>query len=113
MTSGRSLHNSDLYAGSLEQAALLRAGRAAEADLEAIAEEIESMGKTEKRELVSRLRPSCCISSNGAISRPIAARRGGRRSPTLATRSSTISRTIPVSRPYSIVRWSRLTDRRV
>jgi hypothetical protein len=33
----------------------LRAGRAAEADLEAIAEEIESMGKTEKRELVSRL----------------------------------------------------------
>ena len=33
----------------------MREGRLAEADLEAIAEEIESMGKTEKRELVSRL----------------------------------------------------------
>ncbi len=51
----RSLHDSDFYAWSLEQAALLRAGRVAEADLTAIAEEIESMGKTEKRELVSRL----------------------------------------------------------
>jgi hypothetical protein len=55
MTSRRSLHDSDFYAWSLEQAALLRAGRAAEADLEAIADEIDSMGKTEKRELVSRL----------------------------------------------------------
>ena len=50
-----SLHDSDFYAWSLEQAALLRAGRVAEADLAAIAEEIESLGKTEKRELVSRL----------------------------------------------------------
>jgi hypothetical protein len=55
MTSRRSLHDSDFYAWSLEQAALLREGRVAEADLETIAEEIESMGKTEKRELVSRL----------------------------------------------------------
>jgi hypothetical protein len=55
MTSRRSLHESDFYAWSLEQAALLRAGRIGEADLDAIAEEIESMGKTEKRELVSRL----------------------------------------------------------
>ena len=45
----------DFYAWSLEQAALLRQGRTAEADLDLIAEEIESMGKTEKRELVSRL----------------------------------------------------------
>ena len=51
----RSLHDSDFYAWSLEQAALLRAGRVDEADLSVIAEEIESMGKTEKRELVSRL----------------------------------------------------------
>jgi hypothetical protein len=51
----RSLHDNDFYAWSLEQAALLRAGRLGEADLAAIAEEIESMGKTEKRELVSRL----------------------------------------------------------
>jgi len=43
------------YGWSLEQAALLRQRRIAEADLDLIAEEIESMGKTEKRELVSRL----------------------------------------------------------
>ncbi len=51
----RSLHDSDFYAWSLEQAALLRAGRVDKADLSAIAEEIESMRKTEKRELISRL----------------------------------------------------------
>jgi Domain of unknown function DUF29 len=45
----------DFYAWSLEQAALLRQRRTAEADLDLIAEEIESLGKTEKRELVSRL----------------------------------------------------------
>jgi hypothetical protein len=55
MSTRRSLHDSDFYAWSLEQAALLREGRVAEADLAAIAQEIESMGKTEKRELVSRL----------------------------------------------------------
>src|SRR5271167_4337655 len=55
MSTRRNLHDSDFYAWSLEQAALLRAGRVQEADLAAIAEEIESMGKTEKRELVSRL----------------------------------------------------------
>jgi hypothetical protein len=55
MPTRRSLHDSDFYAWSLEQAALLRAGRVGEADLAAIAEEIESMGKTEKRELKSRL----------------------------------------------------------
>ena len=55
MTSRRSLHDNDFYAWSLDQAALLRVGRVGEADLATIAEEIESMGKTEKRELVSRL----------------------------------------------------------
>jgi hypothetical protein len=45
----------DFYAWANEQAALLRAGRLSEADIAHIAEEIESMGKTEKRELVSRL----------------------------------------------------------
>jgi uncharacterized protein DUF29 len=55
MTSRRSLHDSDFYAWSLEQAALLRAGRIGEAEVDTIAEEIESMGKAEKRELVSRL----------------------------------------------------------
>lgn len=50
-----SLHDSDFSAWRLEQAVLLRAGRASEADLATISEEIESMGKTEKRELINRL----------------------------------------------------------
>jgi hypothetical protein len=50
-----SLYDQDFYAWANEQAALLRAGKLSAADIEHIAEEIESMGKTEKRELVSRL----------------------------------------------------------
>ena len=49
------LYDQDFYAWSRQQAELLRAGRLAEADIENIAEEIDSMGRTEKRELVSRL----------------------------------------------------------
>ena len=49
------LHDQDFFAWANEQAALLRARRLPEADIDHIAEEIESMGKTEKRELVSRL----------------------------------------------------------
>jgi len=49
-------HDNDFYAWANEQAALLRAGRLDQADIEHIAQEIESMGRTEKRELVSRLR---------------------------------------------------------
>ena len=45
----------DFYAWSMEQAGLLRAGRLSEADIAHIAEGIESMGKSEKRELVNRL----------------------------------------------------------
>jgi hypothetical protein len=45
----------DFYAWSTEQVGLLRAGRLAEADTERIAEEIESIGRSEKRELVNRL----------------------------------------------------------
>ena len=41
-----------------EQAALLREGRFSAADIANIAEEIESMGRGEKRELVNRL--TCC-----------------------------------------------------
>ena len=55
MSEVKSLHEIDFYAWAVEQAGLLRAGRLDEADLANIAEEIESMGKTEKRELVSRL----------------------------------------------------------
>ena len=49
------LYERDFYAWANEQAALLRAGRLTEADIANIAEEIESMGRSEKRELVSRL----------------------------------------------------------
>ncbi|MEE3626216.1 DUF29 domain-containing protein [Nitrospirillum sp. BR 11752] len=50
-----SLYDQDFYAWATEQAALLQAGKLADADIAHIAEEIESMGRTEKRELVSRL----------------------------------------------------------
>lgn len=49
------LYDRDFYAWANEQASLLREGKLDHADLEHIAEEIESMGKTEKRELISRL----------------------------------------------------------
>jgi hypothetical protein len=49
------LYDADFYAWASEQATLLRAGRTAEADLDNIAEEIESMGRREKHELKSRL----------------------------------------------------------
>ncbi len=51
----RQLYNQDFFAWATEQAALLRDGRLSEADIDHIAEEIEAMGKSEKRELVSRL----------------------------------------------------------
>ena len=50
-----SLYDLDFYAWANQQASLLRAGRLTEADIEHIAEEIESMGRSEKRELVNRL----------------------------------------------------------
>jgi hypothetical protein len=51
----RQLYDQDFYAWANEQAGLLRAGRLSEVDIEHIAEEIESMGRSEKRELVNRL----------------------------------------------------------
>jgi Domain of unknown function DUF29 len=55
MPAKATLYDRDFFAWSLEQAKLLRAGKLAEADIEHIAEEIDSMGRTEKRELISRL----------------------------------------------------------
>jgi hypothetical protein len=52
---GNTLYDQDFYAWANEQARLLRAGDMTQADIEHIAEEIESIGKAEKRELVSRL----------------------------------------------------------
>lgn len=48
-------YKSDFFGWTQEQAALLRAGKLSEADLINIAEEIEDMGGSEKRELESRL----------------------------------------------------------
>ncbi len=48
-------YDRDFYAWTNEQAALLRAGKLNHADVENIAEELERLGRTEKRELVSRL----------------------------------------------------------
>ena len=45
----------DVYGWANEQAALLRGGQLARADIENIAEEIESLGRSEKSELVNRL----------------------------------------------------------
>jgi len=50
-----SLYEADFYAWANQQAALLRSGKLSAADIAHIAEEIESIGKSEKRELVSRL----------------------------------------------------------
>ena len=49
------LYDRDFYAWANEQAALLREGKLGDADIEHIAQEIESMGKTEKRELLNQL----------------------------------------------------------
>ena len=48
-------HDRDYYAWANQQAALLRAGKLSEADIANIAEEIESIARSEKRELVNRL----------------------------------------------------------
>jgi hypothetical protein len=45
----------DILAWANEQAALLRAGRFSEIDVAHIAEEIEDVGKSERRELASRM----------------------------------------------------------
>jgi hypothetical protein len=50
------LYEQDFYAWANEQSRLLRAGKLSDADIEHIAEEIESMGRSEKRELISVLK---------------------------------------------------------
>jgi hypothetical protein len=49
------LYDLDFYAWAYKQAALLREGRFGEIDVDNIAEEIESMGRSQKSELVNRL----------------------------------------------------------
>lgn len=50
-----SSYNGDIIAWANEQARLLRAGLFSQLDIEHIAEEIEDVGKSEKRELGSRM----------------------------------------------------------
>jgi Domain of unknown function DUF29 len=50
------LYDRDFFAWSREQVELLRAGKLDEADIERIADEIESLGRTEKGELIGALR---------------------------------------------------------
>jgi Domain of unknown function DUF29 len=91
------LYDRDFFAWSRQQAGLLRAGKLAQADIEHIAEEIDSMGRTEKRELISRLSLLLLISSNGATSLTTAARAGRRASAFSAIASPTIWATIRAS----------------
>lgn len=48
-------YDSDFHAWALRNARLLRAGRLDELDVEHIAEELESMGASERRELLTRM----------------------------------------------------------
>lgn len=48
-------YEEDVIAWANEQAALLRAGRFGQLDIEHLAEEIEDVGKSEQRELASRM----------------------------------------------------------
>lgn len=48
-------YDQDFYGWTQEQAALLKSGRLNELDIENLIEEVETMGRSEKRELESRL----------------------------------------------------------
>jgi hypothetical protein len=48
-------YNSDFYGWTQQQADLLRTGRLSDLDVENLLEEVETMGRSEKRELDSRL----------------------------------------------------------
>lgn len=48
-------YEKDFYAWTVHNAALIREGKFSEVDMEHVAEEIESMGRSEKRELINRL----------------------------------------------------------
>ena len=58
-TQGSSSYDDDFFRWTVEQADLLRRGRFAEADLANIVEEIETLGRSEKRELESAYRLIC------------------------------------------------------
>lgn len=49
------LHDTDFYAWTQQQTRLLKSGKLSEIDIEHLIEEIESMGASERRELINRL----------------------------------------------------------
>lgn len=51
----KTAYNQDFYRWTQEQSAILKSGKFSELDIEYLSEEIENMGKSEKRELVHRL----------------------------------------------------------
>ncbi len=51
----QTLYEKDFYAWAIHNAQLLKSRKLSEIDIDHIAEEIESMGKSEKRELLNRL----------------------------------------------------------
>jgi hypothetical protein len=55
MAEGSPLYDRDFYAWAVASADLIRAGRLSEVDLVHVAEELEGMGKSERRALTSRL----------------------------------------------------------
>jgi hypothetical protein len=55
MSAQRATYDQDVIAWALEQARLLRSGQFSALDIEHIADEIEDVGKAEKRELASRM----------------------------------------------------------
>jgi hypothetical protein len=50
-----SLYDQDFYQWTIEQANLLKTGALSQLDVENLIEEVESMGKSQKKELISRL----------------------------------------------------------
>lgn len=52
---GKVAYDADYYGWTQEQASLLRSGELAELDIEHLIEEIESMGRSERRQLTNRL----------------------------------------------------------
>ena len=55
MATTKTNYEDDFYAWANEQAAKLRSGQLTELDIEHIAEELETLGRSEKRELTNRL----------------------------------------------------------
>ena len=55
MARNTALYDEGFYAWTVEQAQLLRAGRFSQLDTANLAEELESMGRSDKREIESRL----------------------------------------------------------